>query len=68
MGINQNIDCVFLIPLNSKKSYQRLSETYSVIEPPTWTLLLAQSARSVNFNVKIINAGAENIAADKSKT
>ena len=63
MGINQNIDCVFLIPSNSKKSYQKLSETYSAIEPPTWALLLAQSVRSVNFNVKIIDAGAENLTA-----
>jgi hypothetical protein len=31
-------------------------------------IVVAQSARSVNFNVKIINAGAENLAADKSKT
>ena len=37
------IDCCFLIPSNSKKSYQKLSETYSAIEPPTWALLLAQS-------------------------
>ena len=37
------IDCVFVIPSNSKKSYQKLSETYSAIEPPTWALLLAQS-------------------------
>ena len=44
------IDCVFVIPSNSKKSYQKLSETYSAIEPPTWALLLAQSIRSVNFN------------------
>ena len=49
MGINKNIDCVFLIPSNSKKSYQKLSEIYSAIEPPTWALLLAQSVRSVNF-------------------
>ena len=62
MVANENIDCIFLIPGNSKKSYQKLSETYSAIEPPTWALLLAESARSSNFNVKIIDAGAENLS------
>ena len=56
------IDCVFVIPSNSKKSYQKLSETYSAIEPPTWALLLAQSIRSVNFNPKILDAAAENLS------
>ncbi len=55
------IDCVFVIPSNSKKSYQKLSETYSAIEPPTWALLLAQSLRSVNFNVRILDSAAENL-------
>ena len=55
------IDCVFVIPSNSKKSYQKLSETYSAIEPPTWALLLAQSIRSVNLNPKILDAAAENL-------
>ena len=61
MEKKQGIDCIFLIPSNSKRSYQKLSETYSAIEPPTWALLLAQSLRSVNFNVKILDAGAENL-------
>jgi len=55
------IDCVFVIPSNSKKSYQKLSETYSAIEPPTWALLLAQSIRSVKFNARILDAAAENL-------
>ena len=56
MEKKQGIDCIFLIPSNSKRSYQKLSETYSAIEPPTWALLLAQSLRSVDFNVKILDA------------
>jgi len=55
------IDCCFLIPNNSKKSYQKLSETYSAIEPPTWALLLAQSIRSAGFSPSIIDANAENL-------
>ena len=59
------IDCCFLVPNNSKKSYQKLSETYSAIEPPTWALLLAQSIRSVGFNSCIIDANAENLSEDE---
>ena len=59
------IDCVFVIPSNSKKSYQKLSETYSAIEPPTWALLLAQSIRSVNLNPKILDAAAENLTVEE---
>ncbi len=59
--INKKIDCCFLVPNNSKKSYQKLSETYSAIEPPTWALLLAESIRSVGFNASIIDSNAENL-------
>ena len=55
-------DCCFLVSSNSKKSYQKLSETYSAIEPPTWALLLAQSCRSVGFKICIIDANAENLS------
>ena len=59
------IDCCFLIPNNSKKSYQKLSETYSAIEPPTWALLLSQSIRSAGFNPSIIDSNAENLNEDE---
>jgi len=61
MDKKDKIDCCFLIPNNAKKSYQKLSETYSAIEPPTWALLLAQSIRSAGFNPSIIDANAENL-------
>ena len=56
-----NIDCCFLTTENSKKSYQGLSNTYSAIEPPTWSLLLAESARASGFKVKILDANAEKL-------
>ena len=65
MEKKSGIDCVFVIPSNSKKSYQKLSETYSAIEPPTWALLLAQSIRSVNFNPRILDAAAENLSEEE---
>ena len=61
----EKIDCCFLVTSSSKKSYQKLSETYSAIEPPTWALLLAQSTRAAGFNVKIIDANAENLTLDE---
>ena len=65
MNTKNKIDCCFLVPNNSKKSYQKLSETYSAIEPPTWALLLAESIRSINFNPVIIDANAENLDEEK---
>ncbi|MDC0052085.1 B12-binding domain-containing radical SAM protein [bacterium] len=62
---NQNqtfVDVCFLVASSAKKSYQKLSENYSAIEPPTWALLLAQSCRSANFKVSIIDANAENLS------
>ena len=55
-------DVCFLIASSAKKSYQKLSETYAAIEPPTWALLLAQSCRSIDFNVSIIDSNAENLS------
>ena len=57
-----SIDVCFLISSSAKKSYQKLSKTYSAIEPPTWALLLAQSSRSVGFKVSILDANAENLS------
>ena len=57
-----SIDVCFLIASSAKKSYQKLSETYAAIEPPTWALLLAQSCRSIDFNVSIIDSNAENMS------
>ena len=58
----KKLDCVFLVVSSSKKSYQTLAKTYSAIEPPTWALLLAQSTRSIGYNVKIIDANAEGLS------
>ena len=59
------IDVCFLVASSAKKSYQELSETYSAIESPTWSLLLAQSCRSIGFKVSIIDANAENLSNEQ---
>ena len=51
----KNLDCIFLVANSASKTYQSLSKTYSAIEPPTWALLLAQSTRSVGFDVDILD-------------
>ena len=57
----KSVDVCFLVASSAKKSYQKLSENYSAIEPPTWALLLSQSCRSVGFEVGLIDANAENL-------
>ncbi len=61
MSDKKKFDCIFLVAKSSSKTYQKLSVTYSAIEPPTWALLLAQSTRSIGFEVGIIDANAEDI-------
>ena len=64
--ISENrLDCLFLVTKSSIKTYQKLSVTYSAIEPPTWALLLAQSSRDVGFKVKILDANAEDLSEQK---
>ena len=60
------IDVLFVTPNSSKKSYQDLSITYSAIEPPTWSLLLAESCRSKGFNVAILDAEAERLTDEET--
>jgi len=61
--ISENkMDCLFLVTKSSGKTYQKLSFTYSAIEPPTWALLLAQSTRDVGFKVNILDANAEDLS------
>ena len=64
--ISENrLDCLFLVTKSSVKTYQKLSVTYSAIEPPTWALLLAQSTRDIGFKVKILDANAEDLSEQK---
>ena len=58
------MDVLFITPGNSKGIYQDLATTYAAIEPPTWALLLAQSCRSVGFEVGICDVNAEQLDAE----
>ena len=48
------MDVVFINP-SIENNYQSLGKTYAAIEPPTWSLLLAQSMRSFGYKVSIID-------------
>lgn len=58
------MDVVFITP-SVGENYQSLKSKYTSIEPPTWSLLLAQSMRTFGFKVSIIDANAENLDAKK---
>ena len=60
------MDVVFVTPGNSKAIYQELSNKYSAIEPPTWSLLLAESCRSKGFKVSILDCNAEGLSVQQS--
>lgn len=62
----KKLDVVFVSYVDSKKIYQDLSTNLTTIEPPTWSLLLAQSCRSQGFNVSILDASAENLTLDEA--
>jgi hypothetical protein len=57
----KNTDVLFISPGNATGIYQELSSKYSSIEPPTWALLLAQSCRSIGFNVSLIDVNVEEL-------
>lgn len=56
-----NLDVIFLNPNIAKECYQDLSLNVSAKEPPTWSLLLAESCRSRGYNVAILDCDAENL-------
>lgn len=56
------LDALFVTPDSSLDAYQALATTYSAIEPPTWSLLLAESCRARGFDVAILDCDAERLA------
>jgi anaerobic magnesium-protoporphyrin IX monomethyl ester cyclase len=56
------IDALFVVPGNAKGVYQALSADYSAVETPTWALLLAESCRSINYKVDILDITAERLS------
>jgi len=60
------LDVLFVEPDSSAEAYQDLSKTYSAIETPTWSLLLAQSCRAKGFGVAILDCNAERLTDEQA--
>ena len=56
------LDVLFINADSSLVAYQGLASKFSAIEPPTWSLLLAESCRSRGFSVAILDCTAENLS------
>ena len=63
-----NLDVLFVSPGGSKVVYQSLANNLAAIEPPTWSLLLAQSCRSADYKVAILDMNAENLSFEQGLT
>lgn len=59
------MDLLLINPGNSSKIYQKLSNKYTAIETPTWSLLLANSMRKFGYECGLIDANAENISHEE---
>jgi anaerobic magnesium-protoporphyrin IX monomethyl ester cyclase len=62
----RQLDVVFIEPDSSRAAYQELSEDYSAIETPTWSLLLAASCRSKGYGVAILDCNAERLSDESA--
>ena len=60
------LDVVFVNADSSTAAYQGLAENFAAIEPPTWSLLLANSVRAVGFSAAIVDATAEKLTHDQT--
>lgn len=59
--MNRPPDVLFINFDSATVSYQELAVDFAAIEPPTWSLLLAQSCRSKGFGAAILDASAERL-------
>lgn len=64
--MSRRLDVLFVNADAAAKAYQDLSREYSAIEPPTWSLLLAQSCRAKGYGVAILDATAENLTDEEA--
>ena len=58
---NSMLDVLFITSNNTNGIYQKLFDKHSTIVTPIWSLFLAQSCRSQNYKVAILDCLAENL-------
>jgi anaerobic magnesium-protoporphyrin IX monomethyl ester cyclase len=64
--MSRPLDVLFVNADSAAAAYQELAKTFSAIEPPTWSLLLAQSCRAKGFGVAILDATAEGLTHEQA--
>lgn len=55
------IDILFINSNAPEKIYQELAKDFTAIEPPTWSLLLAEACRKQGYSVAILDCDAERL-------
>jgi radical SAM superfamily enzyme YgiQ (UPF0313 family) len=60
------LDVLFVNSDSSAIAYQGLSDNFSAIEPPTWSLLLAEALRSTGSEVAILDCVAEGFSHEQA--
>ena len=60
------VDALFVNADDPFAAYQGLAPLYAAIEPPTWSLLLAESCRSKGFAVEILDPVAEGLTLEQT--
>ncbi len=63
--MGSQLSVVFVNADSSGAAYQDLAKTYAAIEPPTWSLLLAQSCQAAGFSCAIVDATAERLTHEQ---
>ena len=64
--MSTKLDVVFINADSSAAAYQGLADKFAAIEPPTWSLLLANSVRAVGYSAAIIDSTAERLTHQES--
>lgn len=64
--MSKKLDVVYVNADSSTAAYQSLADKYAAIEPPTWSLLLANSARAAGFSVALIDSTAEHLSHEET--
>ena len=64
--MDRQLDVVFVNADSSAAAYQDLAKDFAAIEPPTWSLLLAESCRAKGFGVAILDATAERLTHEQT--
>ena len=56
-----DVDALLITPPSRLEVYQSLSGDYAAIEPPVWSMLIANYLNKRGYNAQILDAEAENL-------